>query len=108
MTPQKAYYKVSEVEALLNLPRGTLYHWEKQKVGPIPNRNRNGERKYSPKDLEKLRQVMVLKSDKNLKLAGVRQVMNDKSHLDDGIENTIETLQKLRSFFVALREELAQ
>ena len=102
----KLYYNVAEVEALLGIPKSTLHYWERQKVGPKPIRKANGERKYTPKDLEKLQQVMMLKEEKGLKLAGVKRTMHAKNQLEDQINNTKNTLLKLRAFFEALKEEL--
>jgi DNA-binding transcriptional MerR regulator len=106
MEYSKSYYSIAEVETLLSIPKSTLYHWEKEKVGPKPLRNANGERKYTPKDIEKLKQVMMLKEVKGLKLDGVKKTMHFKNQYEDGIENTKTTLLKLRNFFVALRDEL--
>lgn len=68
MPPQKSYYKIGEVSAMLNIPISTLRFWEDTFEQLNPFRTPGGMRKYRPEDVEMCRLIKHLLRDKGYSL----------------------------------------
>ena len=68
MPPQKSYYKIGEVSAMLNIPISTLRFWEDTFEQLDPFRTPGGMRKYRPEDVEMCRLIKHLLRDKGYSL----------------------------------------
>lgn len=68
MKPNKSYYKIGEVSAMLDVPIPTLRFWEDTFEQLDPFRTPGGMRKYRPEDVEMCMQIKHLLRDKGLSL----------------------------------------
>ncbi|MCC8177118.1 MAG: MerR family transcriptional regulator [Bacteroidales bacterium] len=90
----KKYYKISEVAEIVDLPMSTLRFWEKEFTIIHPKRNDKGSRFYTPKDIEKIRQVKYLVKEKGLKLDAAQAMIKRNP---EGIEREARVIETLRS-----------
>lgn len=68
MPPQKSYYKIGEVSAMLDVPISTLRFWEDAFEQLNPFRTPGGMRKYRPEDVEVCKLIRHLLRDKGYSL----------------------------------------
>lgn len=88
----KLYYSISEVSKLLNEEQHILRYWEKEFKSLKPKKNSAGNRKYSLKDLETLKQIKHLVRDKELNLINARDIVDNKK--TDIVESAKPSQQK--------------
>ncbi len=67
-------YRPREVAEMLSLPTSTLRYWEKEFPELAPNRAKN-HRRYSPADVEVLRQIKRLLYDEGLKIEAAKKIL---------------------------------
>lgn len=76
---KKIYYSISEVAKLLDLEQYVLRYWETEFSQLRPNKNRNGNRAYTEKDIELLKNIKRLTRDEGLTLEGARRALKHKN-----------------------------
>lgn len=77
MSPQKSYYKIGEVSAMLDVPVSTLRFWEDTFEQLDPFRTPGGTRKYRPEDVEMCKLIKHLLRDKGLSLEYAKKQLAD-------------------------------
>ena len=103
---EKKYMKIGEAAALIGVPASTLRFWEKNFPQVKPMKNKKGDRFYTQKDLDVLKEIHYLSHSKGLKLASVSK--NVKRN-EDGISPKTKLVQELREFrekLLKLKEQL--
>jgi DNA-binding transcriptional MerR regulator len=103
---EKKYVKIGEAAAIIGVPASTLRFWEKNFPQVKPMKNKKGDRFYTQKDLELLKEIHYLSHNKGLKLANVSKTVKRN---DDGISPKMKLVQQLRDFrekLIKLKEQL--
>lgn len=102
----KMYYKISDVQELLDLPQSTLRFWERNIPELKPHRSKGGTRYYSPADIERLKMFKYLIREKGLKIEAAREHFAKNRSGVDSTHQVVLKLQEIRRKLVALREAL--
>lgn len=90
----KAYYSIKEVSYLTQVPAYTLRYWEKRYGLLSPPRDEGGKRRYTAKDIEKIKRIRELIQDKGYSLRAVKKVLK---RMKKGEENSIiEKIEEIR------------
>lgn len=76
-TPNKSYYKIGEVSAMLDVPISTLRYWENEFEQLDPFRTPKGTRKYRPEDIEVCKLIKHLLRDKGYSLEYAKKELAD-------------------------------
>lgn len=76
-SPDKSYYKIGEVSAMLDVPVSTLRFWEDSFEQLDPFRTQGGTRKYRPEDIEMCKLIKHLLRDKGYSLEYAKKELND-------------------------------
>lgn len=76
-SPNKSYYKIGEVSAMLDVPVSTLRFWEDTFEQLDPFRTPGGTRKYRPEDVEMCKLIKHLLRDKGLSLEYAKKELAD-------------------------------
>ena len=79
----KRYYSIGEAAALFELKTSTLRFWEKEFPELQPKKSESGARKYTAKDMEKLRQIHYLVKERGFTLEGARAKLRHSIALKD-------------------------
>lgn len=95
----KKYHKIGEVSAIIGVPASTLRFWEKSFSQIKPMKNKKGDRFYTLKDIEVLKEIHYLSHSKGLRLL---QISKKVKRNDDGLTPQAKLIQELRG----LREKL--
>ncbi len=103
---KKQYYTIGEVARELDLTTSLIRFWETEFREIAPRKNRKGNRVYTPKDIDTLRKIRYLLKEQKYTIKGAKDRMRtDQESIEEEIL-TKETLQKLKSFLLELRETL--
>ena len=76
-SPDKSYYKIGEVSAMLDVPVSTLRFWEDSFEQLDPFRTTGGTRKYRPEDVEMCKLIKHLLRDKGYSLEYAKKELAD-------------------------------
>lgn len=68
MSPEKKYYRIREVVAMLNIPASTLRFWEDTFEQLEPDRTPSGQRRYTPDNIEMCKLIKHLLREKGYSL----------------------------------------
>ena len=100
---EKSFYKIREVAELLDIPASTLRFWEKKFTIIKPHRE-NGQRYYTPKDVETIRMIYYLVKEKGLKIEAAQQEIRRNR---EGVDKRFEVVERLKSVRGKLENMLA-
>ncbi len=102
----KTYYRIREVSDLLDEPASTLRYWESVFPQLKVKRNEKGTRFYTPQNIETLRQIKYLLTDKGLKIEAAAEQMRVSTDSVAAKQRAIERLQNIRTALVGLRDAM--
>ncbi len=83
--------KIKEVEKVLGTSRANIRFYEKEKLLE-PERKENGYREYTDKDVEALKQIIILRK-LGLAIPDIREVREKKQTLRKALDKNIDSLQ---------------
>ncbi len=102
----KQYYTIGEVAKELDLTPSLIRFWETEFREIRPRKNRQGNRVYTPTDMEILRKIHYLLKVQKYTIKGAKEKLrNEKSDVDQDV-HIIDTLAKLRAFLLELKDSL--
>lgn len=102
MEPTKVYYSIREVRQLTELPAATLRYWEQQFDQLSPYKDEHGNRYYSEKDIDLIKQIKYIRDE--LHITRIEAIRNE---LKSGNRKT-DVRQHASEILVRIREELAE
>lgn len=102
----KKYYRISEVCEIIDEPASTLRYWEQVFPQLKVKRNDRGTRYYTPANIDTLRMIKYLLSDRGLKIDAAKEQMRVSSDSVAAKQKAIDRLQEIRRQLVAMRDAL--
>lgn len=98
---------MGEVAEMFDVTPALIRHWESQFDCIKPNRNKKGNRLFTPEDVERLKQIYHLVKERGMTLKGANKVLK-RAKTDEVAQEMelLERLQKIRAALVEVREEL--
>lgn len=97
----KKFYKIGEVADFLDIPCSTLRYWEKNFTILSPSRGKNGQRRYTTEDMEKIRKIYFLIKEKGMKLEAAQAELKKNPEL---INNNFRAIERLRGLKAKLED----
>lgn len=106
IAPDKFYYSIGEVAKMFNLSISNIRFWEQEFEILRPKKNRKGDRFFTRQDLENLKIIYHLLKEKGYTIEGARKkLLQNPDQVTDRVA-MIESLKKVRSFLVSLKDNL--
>lgn len=108
---EKLFYTMGEVSEMFDVKPSLIRHWESQFDNIRPQRNKKGNRLFSPKDVELLKVVYHLVRERGMTLSGAKRVLKQQKAGEDLFSRDallMEHLQKIRALLLEVREELKE
>lgn len=102
MIPTKVYFSIKEVRKLVNLPLSTLRYWESQFEQLSPYKDEHGNRYYTEKDIELIKQIKFIRDD--LHITRIKAIRAELKH----DEKKIDVRQRATEILERARKELAE
>jgi DNA-binding transcriptional MerR regulator len=102
----KLYYTIGEVSKRFDVNASLIRFWEKEFDILQPKKNKKGNRLFTQKDVDNLHIIYHLVKERGYKLDGAKKKL--KENKEDALNEMemIASLKKVRSFLVALKDEL--
>lgn len=101
LPPDRMFYKIRDVARILDVKTHVLRYWETEFPTLNPQKNKNGQRVYTKKDVEMAMEIKRLLHVEKYSIAGARQLLKKKK--GGGKEASSNALDAMRS----ARDELA-
>lgn len=102
----KQYYTIGEVARELDLTTSLIRFWETEFREINPKKNRKGNRVYTRKDIDTLRQIRYLLKDKKYTIKGAKERLQLEQKSVEKELQVRDTLFKLKAFLLELKESL--
>lgn len=102
----KLFYSIGEVSKMFNVNASLIRFWEKEFDIIKPQKNKKGDRFFTPRDIENFRLIYHLVKERGFTLQGAREKLKKNK---SGAEKTVavtHSLKKVRSFLLELKSEL--
>jgi DNA-binding transcriptional MerR regulator len=103
---EKLYYTIGEVSEMFKVKPSLIRFWEKEFDVLQPKKNNKGNRLFTKTDIENLKVIFHLVKDRGFTLQGAKLKLKGKrEELIDNME-VVNTLKKIKSFLLELKEEM--
>lgn len=102
---RKQYYSIGEVSEMFKVNPSLLRFWEAEFDIIQPRKNRKGDRHFRPVDIKNLQLIYDLLRRRKLTIEGAKDFIKKNRKAKERFE-TIQNLQKIRSFLIELRASL--
>jgi DNA-binding transcriptional MerR regulator len=103
---EKLYYSIGEVAGMLDVPVSTVRFWDNEFDILKPMKNKKGNRLFTQADLRNIRIIHHLLKEEGMTLNGVRRRLTEKLSDTEYKYEINESLQKIRSIIVDLKDSL--
>lgn len=103
---EKQYYTIGEVSKMMDVNPSLIRFWETQFDQLSPKKNRKGNRVYTKKDIEIVRNIYYLVKVRKFTIKGAKDKLKANPKDVEYAFKTRETLLKVREFLVELKNSL--
>lgn len=104
---EKKYYTIGEVASMFNVATSLIRFWESEFSIIKPKKNKHGNRQFTKEDIENIRLIYHLVKEKGYTLQGAKETIRKKPHATKDKLELVNSLKNLKSFLLALREQLS-
>mgnify|MGYP005903001399 CR=1 FL=1 len=104
---KKLFYSMGEVSEMFDVNPSLIRHWESKFEVLKPQKNKKGNRMFTPEDVENLKLIYHLVKERGMTLDGARRAL--KGGGTPGVARDMELLERLQSIraqLVEVRNEL--
>lgn len=88
-------FSISVAASLAEMHPQTLRQYDRLGL-VVASRSKGGDRRYSPRDIQRLRLVQALSQDEGINLTGIRRILDLQSELDETNRKLEERTDLLR------------
>ena len=101
------YYSIGEVAEILGENTSLVRFWSNSFPAFIkPERNAKGNRKFTPEDLETLKQIHLLVKGNGMTLEGAAKKLRESRRTVDSKTKAIDSLKDIRKQLVEVKKAL--
>lgn len=101
------YYSIGEVAEILGENTSLVRFWSNSFPAFIkPERNAKGNRKFTPEDLETLKQIHLLVKGNGMTLEGAAKKLRESRRTVDSKSKAIDSLKEIRKQLVEVKKAL--
>ena len=105
---KKLFYSMGEVSEMFDVNPSLIRHWESKFEVLKPQKNKKGNRMFTPEDVENLKLIYHLVKERGMTLEGAKKALR-KAPSESGVDRDaelMERLQRIRALLVEVREDL--
>jgi DNA-binding transcriptional MerR regulator len=107
MEPTKVYYSIKEVRKLVDLRPSTLRYWEAQFEQLSPYKDEHGNRYYTEKDIELIKQIKFIRDDLHItRIEAIRAELKNSEKKTDVRQRATEILERVRTELAEIRAKI--
>ncbi|MEI7980806.1 MAG: MerR family transcriptional regulator [Bacteroidota bacterium] len=103
---EKIYYSIGEVAELFEVNTSLIRFWEKEFDILQPQKNKKGNRLFTPQDLNNLRIIYHLVKERGYTLQGAKEKLwQNKDDVAKQVE-IIDSLNQIKGYLLELKEHV--
>lgn len=102
----KKYFKIGEVSAMLDVAPSTLRFWEKEFKQLKPMKSKKGDRIYSLKDIDILKEIKYLTHDKGIRIAKASRKVKKQTEEANPNQELIKKLRDMRTLLLDFKDSI--
>lgn len=107
METEKIYYSMTEAQEMTGLPACTMRYWEKHFDQLSPRKDGHGNRYYTLKDIELIKQIKYLRDEMHItRIEAIRQELKQGKRQVDFRQRTADILLRVRAELVEIRSKI--
>ena len=103
---KKLFYSMGEVSEMFDVNPSLIRHWESKFEVLKPQKNKKGNRMFTPEDVENLKLIYHLVKERGMTLPGARQRMKDNKEATLRNFEIVERLRSIREELTGMKEAL--
>ncbi|MGD9931776.1 MAG: MerR family transcriptional regulator [Mangrovibacterium sp.] len=105
-TIEKVFYTIGEVADMFQVNTSHIRFWEKEFDVLKPQKNKKGNRLFTPDDIEHIKLIYHLVKERGMTLKGAKQKLKDNK--GDTIENheLVDRLKHIRQQLIDIKNEM--
>ena len=103
---EKVLYTIGEVAGMFQVNTSTIRFWENEFDVIKPQKNKKGNRLFSPEDIEQIKLIYHLVKERGLTIKGAKQKLKDNR--EETLENhkLVDRLKNVRQMLIDIRDEM--
>ena len=102
---QRQYYSIGDVAAMFKENTSLIRYWENEFSILKPKKNKKGDRFFRPADIKNLKMIYHLLRERKYTIEGAKEFIKNNKAAGEKHE-MIESLEKIKSFLIELRNNL--
>ena len=103
---EKIFYSIGEVAEMLGVNQSLIRFWEKEFDILKPQKNKKGNRLFSPTDIENIRLIYHLVKERGMTLKGAKlKLQNQKQEITESFE-VVKKLQSIKEQLLNIKAGL--
>lgn len=102
----KRYYTISEVAEMFDVSKSLIRFWDSEFEILKPHKMRNGERRFTPVNIEQFEMIYHLVKEKGFTLNGAKQQIDANRNKERRRQLTVKKLKAVRGFLVKMKKEI--
>lgn len=102
---KKQYYTIGDVAAMFKENTSLIRYWENEFSILKPKKNKKGDRFFRPEDVKNLKLIYHLLRERKYTIDGAKEFLKNNKAAGEKHE-MIESLQKIKSFLLELKNNL--
>ena len=102
---KKQYYSIGDVAAMFKENTSLIRYWENEFSILKPKKNKKGDRFFRPEDIKNLKMIYHLLRERKYTIDGAKEFLKNNKAAG-GRHEMIESLQKIKSFLLELKNNL--
>jgi DNA-binding transcriptional MerR regulator len=103
---ERVYYSIGEVARMFNVNTSLIRFWEKEFDIIRPQKNKKGNRLFTPKDVDNFHKIFHLVKERGYTLQGAKDKLKTGSDDFNRDFEINKTLDNLKEFLIALKKQL--
>lgn len=104
----KLLYTMGEVTEMFDVNASLIRYWESKFDCIKPQKNKKGNRLFTPSDIENFKLIYHLVKEKGMTLEGANNTMKRRGKKLIGEVSILERLQNIRAMLIEVRESLGE
>lgn len=105
-TPDKVFYSIGEVAELFDVNASLIRFWEKEFDILKPQKNKKGNRLFTPADVENIKLIYYLVKERGFTIDGARKRLKGSKDETELVITTVEKLRSLKAQLQAIKAKL--
>ena len=102
----KLYYSIGEISKILGINTSKIRFWEKEFEILSPKKNKKGNRKFTEKDLNKIKLIHHLLKERKYTISGAKKKIQNNYENVEKQREVIEKLKKIKTELIEIRDNL--